>query len=136
MRLPGILIGCALAAAAIGGACVYGCLSLELPFRLLPALCAGMFIYLLVRWCRRPAERHALLAQLVFLVGFSYAFFWTGYTGLTITACAILTLFVIMQATGKVNWNEVFKARDRKWSPFAPERSQESGNLIPPPLPT
>jgi hypothetical protein len=50
---------------------------------------------------------------MVFLVGFSYAFFWTGYTGLAITIGAIVMLFVIMQATAKVDWNEVFKRRPR-----------------------
>jgi hypothetical protein len=49
------------------------------------------------------------LAQLVYLVGFSYAFFWVGRTGLTITICAVVTLFVLMQATGRVNWHEFFR---------------------------
>ena len=48
------------------------------------------------------------LAQLVYLVGFSYAFFWVGRTGLTVTVCAVATLFVLMQATGRVNWQDVF----------------------------
>lgn len=39
---------------------------------------------------------------------FSYAFFFKGLTGLAITIGAILTLFVMMQLTAKVNWNEVF----------------------------
>ena len=47
-------------------------------------------------------------AQLVYLVGFSYAFFWVGLTGLTLTIGAIATLFVLMQATGKIDWYEVF----------------------------
>ena len=42
------------------------------------------------------------------LVGFSYAFFWVGHTGRTVTIAAIATLFALMQATGKVNWNELF----------------------------
>ena len=46
-------------------------------------------------------------AQAVYLVGFSYAFFWVGKTGLTVTICAVATLFVLMQATGKINWAEV-----------------------------
>ena len=49
------------------------------------------------------------LAQLVYLVGFSYAFFWVGRTGLPITICAVVTLFVLMQATGRVDWHEFFK---------------------------
>ncbi|HHH75797.1 MAG TPA: hypothetical protein ENL03_02075, partial [Phycisphaerae bacterium] len=46
-------------------------------------------------------------AQLVFLVGFSYAFFWVGKTGLTVTISAVVTLFVLMQATARINWSEV-----------------------------
>jgi inner membrane protein involved in colicin E2 resistance len=48
------------------------------------------------------------LAQLVFLVLFSYAFFFEGYTGLTVTLGAIVTLFVLMQVTAWVDWGTVF----------------------------
>jgi len=34
---------------------------------------------------------------------------WRGHTGLTVTIGAIATLFVLMQATGKVNWSDVVK---------------------------
>lgn len=54
------------------------------------------------------AVMRAGLAQLVFLVLFSYAFFFEGFTGLTVTIGAIVTLFVLMQATARVNWDEVF----------------------------
>jgi inner membrane protein involved in colicin E2 resistance len=47
-------------------------------------------------------------AQAVFLVLFSYAFFFEGFTGLTITIGAILTLFVLMQMTAHVSWDDVF----------------------------
>jgi hypothetical protein len=47
------------------------------------------------------------LSQLIYLVLFSGTFFWTGYTGLAITVMAVLTLFVIMQITGRVNWADV-----------------------------
>ena len=40
-------------------------------------------------------------AQLVYLVLFSFTFFWAGFTGLAITLGAILTLFVMMQLTGR-----------------------------------
>jgi hypothetical protein len=50
-------------------------------------------------------------AQLVYLVLFSYAFFFKGLTGLAITIGAIATLFVLMQATAKIRWSEVFAAR-------------------------
>jgi hypothetical protein len=48
--------------------------------------------------------------QFVFLVLFSYAFFLEGFTGLTITIGAIVTLFVLMQATARVVWDEVFRS--------------------------
>ena len=47
-------------------------------------------------------------AQVIFLVLFSYAFFLEGFTGLTITIGAIVTLFVLMQATARVAWDDVF----------------------------
>jgi hypothetical protein len=50
-------------------------------------------------------------AQLVYLVLFSYAFFFKGLTGLAVTIGAVVTLFVLMQATAKVEWNEVFAGR-------------------------
>ncbi|MBI3045637.1 MAG: inner membrane CreD family protein [Betaproteobacteria bacterium] len=50
-------------------------------------------------------------AQLVYLVLFSYAFFFKGLTGLAITIGAIVTLFVLMQATARIQWSEIFAAR-------------------------
>jgi hypothetical protein len=44
----------------------------------------------------------------VFLVLFSFAFFFEGYTGLTVTVGAVLTLFVLMQLTGGVDWSTAF----------------------------
>lgn len=51
------------------------------------------------------------LSQLIYLILFSYAFFLEGFTGLAITICCILTLFVVMQCTGKVNWDDLFKLK-------------------------
>jgi hypothetical protein len=48
------------------------------------------------------------LPQLVYLVLFSSTFFWEGYTGLAIAVLAVITLFVIMQITGRVRWEEAF----------------------------
>ncbi len=46
------------------------------------------------------------LAQLIYLVLFSYAFFFEGFTGLAVTIGAVLTLFVVMQMTGRIQWGE------------------------------
>jgi len=42
------------------------------------------------------------------LVLFSFALFNEGWSGLTITIGAILTLFVMMQLTGRIRWGERF----------------------------
>jgi inner membrane protein involved in colicin E2 resistance len=77
-------------------------------------ICAAVSVFLVVSYIRLVAgAKFALvyvgLAQLVYLVGFSYAFFWKGWTGLTVVIVAIITLFVLMQATGRLDWNAVFR---------------------------
>jgi inner membrane protein involved in colicin E2 resistance len=54
----------------------------------------------------RFAAVEAGLTQFLYLVLFSYAFFFKGFTGLTVTIGAILTLFVAMQLTGRIRWSE------------------------------
>src|SRR6185369_14550778 len=68
-------------------------------------------IFLVVTYLRLVAGFHvalveAGLAQLVFLVLFSYAFFFEGLTGLTVTIGSVLTLFVLMQLTARVDWSQ------------------------------
>ena len=52
----------------------------------------------------------AALAQFIFLVLFSFSFFFEGYTGLAITIGAVLTLAYFMLRSGRTDWNEVFAA--------------------------
>jgi inner membrane protein involved in colicin E2 resistance len=59
----------------------------------------------------RFAALEAGTAQLIYLVIFSYAFFWKGFTGLAITIISVITLFVVMQATGRIKWSEKFTRR-------------------------
>jgi hypothetical protein len=59
------------------------------------------------------ALREAALGQLVYLIGFSLAHFWEGFTGLTITVLAIITLFLLMQATGRLRWSEVLSSKPK-----------------------
>jgi hypothetical protein len=80
------------------------------------AIAAAASVFLVVSYLRivagmRTALVQAGLAQLVFLVLFSYAFFFEGYTGLTVTLGAVLTLFVLMQLTARVDWGAVFAKR-------------------------
>jgi hypothetical protein len=46
----------------------------------------------------------------VYLVGFSLAHFWEGYTGLTVTVLSIVTLFLLMQLTGRIRWSALAQA--------------------------
>ncbi len=77
------------------------------------AISSVVAIFLVISYLRlvvgiRFAAVEAGLAQFVYLVLFSYAFFFKGFTGLAITVGSILTLFVVMQMTGRVKWAEKF----------------------------
>ncbi len=74
------------------------------------AICSAVSIFLVVSYLRivvgpKFAFREAALMQLVYLVGFSYAFFFKGFTGLAITIGAIISLFVVMQTTARSLWS-------------------------------
>jgi inner membrane protein involved in colicin E2 resistance len=81
------------------------------------AICAMVTLFLTTTYLRlvvgwRFAAVESGLAQLVYLILFSYALFNEGWSGLTITIGAIVTLFVAMQATGRLR----FSAReDAMW---------------------
>ena len=76
-------------------------------------ICSLVSVFLVVSYLRlvvgvRFAAVEAGISQFVYLVLFSYAFFYQGYTGLTITVGAIISLFVAMQMTGRIRWSEKF----------------------------
>lgn len=48
-------------------------------------------------------------SQFVFLILFSLAHFFQGYTGLTVTIGAVITLWVMMQLTARIDWEEKFR---------------------------
>ena len=83
----------------------------HLPVEAAFALASVVSVFLVVSYLRlvvstRFAYVEAGAAQLVYLVGFSLAHFWEGFTGLTATVLAISTLFLLMQLTGRVRWSE------------------------------
>jgi inner membrane protein involved in colicin E2 resistance len=83
------------------------------------AIAAAVSLLLVVSYLRvvtgaRRALWWAASAQTVFLVLFSYAFFFEGFTGLTITIGAIITLFVLMQITARVSWDEIFAPKEHR----------------------
>lgn len=86
------------------------------------AICSAVSIFLVVTYLRlvtgaRFALVEAGLAQVVYLVLFSYAFFLKGFTGLAVTIGSILTLFVVMQMTGRIRWAERFNQKPSEPAP-------------------
>jgi inner membrane protein involved in colicin E2 resistance len=84
-------------------------------------ICSAVSIFLVVSYLRlvvgmRFASGEAALAQFIYLVMFSYAFFFKGFTGLAVTIGSIITLFVVMQITGRVRWSEKFAANAKATS--------------------
>ena len=79
-------------------------------------IASAVSIFLVVTYLRLVigfyfASREAALAQFVYLVMFSYAFFLKGFTGLAITIGSVVTLFVAMQITGRIRWEDKFSLK-------------------------
>lgn len=77
-------------------------------------IAAAVSVALVVSYLRlvvglRFALVEAAGAQGLFLVLFSYSFFFPGYTGLSISIGAVVTLAVLMQLTGRINWADKFR---------------------------
>lgn len=88
----------------------------RLPVEAAFALASVVSVVLVVSYLRlvvgpRFAFLEAGLAQVVYQVGFGLAHFSEGYTGLTITVLGILTLFALMQLTGRIRWAEAMASR-------------------------
>jgi hypothetical protein len=86
-------------------------ISIHLAFVIASAVSVALVVsYLRLAVGPRFAFREAAAAQIIYLVLFSYAFFFTGFTGLAITIGSVLTLFAAMQLTGRTDWNQLFSA--------------------------
>jgi inner membrane protein involved in colicin E2 resistance len=82
------------------------------------ALSSIVSIFLVISYMRLvTGARFAFLeiggSQFIYLVIFSCTFFLKGYTGLAVTILSIITLFVIMQLTGKIDWSKSFARKER-----------------------
>jgi inner membrane protein involved in colicin E2 resistance len=83
----------------------------RIPIEAAFAICSIVTLFLTISYLRlvvgwQFAAIESGLAQLVYLVLFSYALFNEGWSGLTITCGAIVTLFIVMQLTGRIRWSE------------------------------
>jgi len=85
------------------------------------AISSVVSLFLVISYMRIVAgARFALLeiglAQVVYLVLFSYSFFLRGYTGLVITVMAVATLALVMQLTARLDWYAVFRGNPDRQS--------------------
>jgi hypothetical protein len=76
------------------------------------AIASAVSVGLVVSYARlfvgtRTAVLQLGASQLVYLVLFSFTFFWQGFTGLAISVGAVGTLFLVMQLTGRLDWGRV-----------------------------
>ena len=77
------------------------------------AVSAAVSVFLVISYMRlvvgiKFAMIEVGISQIVYLVVFSSAFFLEGYTGFAITILAIATLFIVMQMTGRIDWEKQF----------------------------
>lgn len=75
-------------------------------------VCSAVSIFLSVSYMKLvTGGKFALLdvgvSQFVYLTLFSYTFFFQGYTGLAVTIMCIITLFIVMQLTGRIDWGKM-----------------------------
>ncbi len=91
--------------------------------------------YLSLALSDRRAVLEAAVAQFIFLILFSFSFFFEGFTGLAITIGAVLTLAYFMFRTARIDWNAVFErsAEERNRQRGYPTGVAGGGT---PPLPT
>ena len=76
------------------------------------AICSVVSLLLVITYMRLVVgSRFAIvqvgIAQFVYLVLFSYTFFFEKYTGLAITILSIVTLSIVMQMTGRLDWSRI-----------------------------
>lgn len=92
-------------------------------------LSSAVSIFLVVSYLRlvvgmRFALREAGVLQFLYLVGFSYTFFLEGYSALCVTIASIITLYFVMQLTGRIRWAELFQTKGETGAFPTPPPSQ------------
>ncbi len=72
-------------------------------------------------------------SQIIFLVLFSYSFFFPGYTGLAVTIGAVLTLAILMHLTAKVDWETKLGSQPPSPEPHKPSLGTKLRERVDPP---
>jgi len=93
--------------------------------------------YLMVVVGKNRALIEIALSQILFLVLFSYSFFFTGFTGLAITIGSVLTLGYFMVKTAHVDWEAVFPKKEPRrpaaqWAPVSAPVAATAPAPVPP----
>jgi inner membrane protein involved in colicin E2 resistance len=84
--------------------------SVHVSFLISSVVSVGLLVsYMRLVVDRRFAFIEVGISQFVYLVLFSYSFFFQGYTGLAITTLCVVSLFITMQITGRLDWEAVFQ---------------------------
>jgi len=68
------------------------------------------------------------ISQFIFLVLFSYSFFFSGFTGLAVTIGSVLTLAYFMVKTARVDWDEAFRKPQPARSAATPCAAEPTAN--------
>jgi hypothetical protein len=92
------------------------------------AICSVVSLLLVITYMRLVVgHRFAIfqvgIAQFVYLVLFSYTFFFEKYTGLAITILSIVTLSIVMQMTGRLDWSRIGEPTPEKIEPQGTQTS-------------
>lgn len=85
--------------------------------------------YLAVMVSDKRALFEIAVGQMVFLVLFSFSFFFEGLTGLAVTIGSVLTLAFFMAKTARLDWEEVFERRIAPHMSYAPVPAPEGGQV-------
>jgi len=79
-------------------------------FAIASAVSVGLCVaYLRAAVPDRGTVTAAAIGQFVFLVLFSFSFFFEGFTGLAVTIGAVLTLAYFMYTTARIDWTDLFE---------------------------
>ncbi|MBU4556395.1 MAG: inner membrane CreD family protein [Actinobacteria bacterium] len=85
-------------------------IDLGLAFAIASTVSVGLCVaYLSAAVPDRRTVLAAAVGQFVFLVLFSFSFFFEGFTGLAVTIGAVLTLAYFMYSTARIDWSELFE---------------------------
>jgi len=115
-----------LAAAFFAFHLLFSYLADQVPLYVAFGIASATSVALVVGYLRAVLGRSKALveiavSQFVFLVLFSYSFFFEGMTGLAVTIGSVVTLGYYMTKTAKVDWDQVFaKAPKAPPAPPAP----------------